>query len=120
MEMTQKVFCYISSEISNGRPVWGLLRANEYLEASNPIRQALVVKAKNGLTKFDLNQTQIQAFNLIAQGHKLADLSAELQAAVANIKESNKIQKRYIPTQPIRNVAVKAQRIVNAKRRFGG
>ena len=47
--MTPRMLSYISTEISNGRPIWGLLRANEYLPANDLFRCALRHKARQAI-----------------------------------------------------------------------
>ena len=88
-ELTPRMFQYISQEISNGRPLWGMLRANEYLEADNPLRNALAIKAKNKLTEADQ-----ELVNVVLAGASLGELSKKNLKQLSMIKESYKIKKR--------------------------
>ena len=48
-KLNRTILGSIHHDICTGRPLWGLLRANEYLEPNSPIRKALVTKAKQSL-----------------------------------------------------------------------
>ena len=80
-ELTPKIFRYISQEISNGRPIWGMLRANEYLEANNPLRQALAEKAKTQLI-----DAKLELVKEVMSGTTLGELS---NSQVKEIRELN-------------------------------
>ena len=67
--LTNRILAHITQQITNGRPLWGLLWANEYLDCSDPIHKALVLRAK-------MNGTENSAlFKQIAQGACKSDLT---------------------------------------------
>ncbi|MEZ4754364.1 MAG: hypothetical protein R3A13_08670 [Bdellovibrionota bacterium] len=81
-QLTATIFRYISKEISNGRPLWGMLRANEYLESQDPLRQALVIKARAHLG--NLNQSLV---NQVLAGAKLAELETSQREEILELGE---------------------------------
>lgn len=96
MKMNTTLLSYISKEISNGRPLWGLLRANEYLEANCPIRRALAKKAQVAFIARNPSSLELVVFEMATNGKKLSDFSEELQLTVRQTKEVyQKPAKRY-------------------------
>lgn len=92
--LTPIILSSISSDICNGRPVWGLFRANEYLEKNSPIRKALVNKA---LSSSKATQSRFrQADSLIklaSSGSKLSELNPEQRKEVMELNEVRTIRR---------------------------
>ena len=68
-------------EIAQGDPIWGLLRANEYLGKEDMLRKALCFKAKRSTM---LGQHSEKLIQLVSSGHRFSELSEELRFEARN------------------------------------
>ncbi|RMG40626.1 MAG: hypothetical protein D6719_10470 [Candidatus Dadabacteria bacterium] len=93
----------ISKEINSGRPLWGILRANEYFEASDPIRKALAKLAAEKLKASCYRPLQ-PVIKTILDGTRLGDLPASISKRIREIKENSlpALNTRGIPTPRLR------------------
>lgn len=94
-QLTTKLLASISADISSGKVLWGLLRANEYLSTEHPLHRALVAKASSALLEASPLSERIMA------GACMGELSAEEQADVrAESRASVRVvQKRTLPVR---------------------
>lgn len=106
MQMTNKLLADISKDISGGRPLWGLLRANEYLESDSPVRKALVFKAKGLISEDVLSEPVQRAVEPILSGSTLTELPLDIQVALRKDRELStrpvKGKHSYLPTRTVR------------------
>lgn len=87
----------ISFEIKNGKPIWGLLRANEYLEPKSALRLALVALAKTEI-KID-NKALLE---MVFAGETLNKISnSHLKIPTEKANKDRNIKKRFIPAKKI-------------------
>jgi hypothetical protein len=95
--LTPIILSSISNDICNGRPVWGLFRANEYLEKNSPIRKALVSKALSSKTA---NQSRLKEsdslIELASSGSKLSELNPAERKEVMQLNEVATMQRRRV------------------------
>ena len=83
--------------------MWGILRANEYLDSDDTLRRALVVKAEeNGISHLPPNLT----YKVFNKGLKLSELTKIEQGTVLVMKEG--IRPRLKKTK-IRNCYKKSE-----------
>ncbi len=82
-KITQTLLCDITQQISLGRPIWALARANEYLEANNPLRAALARKALSRST-CGINSKVGQ--EIIVHGKKFGELTKSEQEEIIKIE----------------------------------
>jgi len=57
LKLESKLLIDICQDIKSQRATWALLRANEYLDVHDPLRKALVKKAKTALTSIPMTET---------------------------------------------------------------
>lgn len=96
-KLTTKLLASISTDISSGRALWGILRANEYLSVDHPLRNALVTKAKTVLGS-ELGELEAQ----ILGGALMSELSAKEQAEVRGIRGTNS-RKQFVRALTVRS-----------------
>lgn len=104
LNLNQRELTAVSQLIAKGRPLWGILQANEYLEATCPLRLALVSTA---LQHGSINrQTKIPSdmASAIVAGAKLGEFSSterqllkrlDRQQAAPSSFRSRAIPKRF-------------------------
>jgi len=85
--MTTPLLAHISRQINSQRPLWGLLTANEYLIAADPLYRALLAKARPHFEAQARYQTVQDAIQLIQSGHRLGELPEEMRRRVLSVKE---------------------------------
>lgn len=113
--ITQSLLCDITQQISRGRPVWAMARANEYLEPNHPLRMALARKA--------LSQQSLAVVSKIGQaiitlGKKYGELSHEEQEEIIKLEPSYStapikiILSNRLGRKEIRKVKAEARRTV--------
>ena len=75
MTMTSSMLVSISRDIADGRPCWAMLRANEYLDAADPLRKALAMRARAMLPA---GAPSAQTEAVLAGGARLGDLTGNI------------------------------------------
>ena len=87
MNMNTTILCEISYQVEHGNPQWGMLIANEYMEADPLLRKALTQRFQSRLGK-DVALTPLN--KCLLEGRTKAELTPEL---------SGKIGARYVPME---------------------
>jgi len=112
---------YLCREIAYGRALWALLSANEIFEVNDPLRLALVTRAKRRIT-------YLAPFaDLVFQGKTLSELPAEAVYQLRSVESSARkerpavLARSYSPV--LRNPFLRRQvircRVFNRVSRFG-
>lgn len=78
---------YYAQEISHGRPVWGLLQANQRLPRSCPFRRAIARAATPALAKVAPELEPLVA--RIREGAVLSEFSPEEQRMLRSVREQS-------------------------------
>lgn len=81
--MTHAQMLYLARELEIGRPLAALLMANEWMEASHPMRRAFALQAKRALT----NAIQADVLQSLMVGRRLSELDSAAQSELKAIKE---------------------------------
>ncbi len=100
MYLTTLELCSISNEISANRPIWALLRANEYLSSTDSLHKALVKRATDIFQRNSRYGEVTELISHLSAGYRLADLPEDLQQQARKFKEPSPKRKRlhdYIP-----------------------
>lgn len=87
MQLSNRVLGHISSQIFEGKPLWGLLMANEYLDSNSALIRALRLKAKMELEANGIRSDTSGAIKIILGGAKLSALSLEQRNQVTAIEK---------------------------------
>ena len=72
--ISPRILASIAQDISNGRPLWGMLRANEYLAPKHPLRLALAARAQRSLKKNKVQSEEVRQIVLL--GLTLREISS--------------------------------------------
>ena len=112
----------ICKDISSGRPLWGLIRANEHLLRSHPLHAALCARAKQAIGEADLKR--LNALKIVASGVRLNELDQLTSAAVTGepTSENDPIPELTVTanthSRSINRRATMRSRIVHQRRAF--
>ncbi len=93
IQITPKLLGDISKDISSGRAIWGMLRANEYMAPGSPIRLALAKKAKAGLLGSPKSISTI--YEAIESGAKLSELSINEREFIYSLNEPKRSYRKF-------------------------
>ena len=74
------MFSSICKDISAGRPLWGLVRANEHLPRTHPLYTALCARARQIIGTDDVSR--LSALEIVSQGKRLSELDPDTSAKV--------------------------------------
>ena len=95
-EISPTLLRSISKDLSNGRPCWAILRANEYLASGDPLRLAFVAKAKQQLGG---SVVKLPAVRKALSGEKINQIDAELEGySLLRSEKSTATAVRSVPT----------------------
>ncbi len=97
--VTPKILHHIAKLISSGRPIWGLLWANEYLAHQPEIRLAYIHKASAMLRSSSAHGMGPELFQMLIQGQTFSELPTELQERVRSEREVPQIRNRTVISQ---------------------
>lgn len=113
-ELSPRILTSISQDISGGMPIWGILRANEYMLPSDPIRNVLVRKAILSLD--GTSQTPVEQ-KILFNGAKLGDLKIDL-GFLRNMQRNRHLSNGFRhPFKPEILKSVKQRLLVHGSRR---
>lgn len=118
ISISQTEFIDIAKEITNGRPLWGLLRANEFFKAEDFTLKALQLKADKVLSSSPDYQGKEQLVSAIKAGKRLSELPEKLREQLNPGLEPGYISRgryRYLPNHKRRT----AERIYALKQVLG-
>ncbi len=102
MQFSNTLFLSLSKSIEMGRPLNAILRAAEYLDASDPIFVGLAAKAKSTLESETRYMRSKEVIAEVLKGRRLSSFSVGSQAALLSIKESGNDKKDLnTPITPI-------------------
>lgn len=91
-----KILSSIAKDISEGCPLWAILRANEYLDVEDPIRRALVQRA---LLSPTIYQNHIPSQKILSHGFRLGDFNLN----EVPLLHEQRTSQRYKMSSPKRN-----------------
>ena len=95
-ETNLTILTHVSTQISQGRPLWALLWANQYWEKESPLRQALVMKARLAMADDRRYAALGQALQNIIDGATMQELNPEEKELVVAFRESSAAQSRAL------------------------
>lgn len=101
LELSNQELCIISKDICGNRPLFGMLRANEYLSSPHPLHDALAAKAKQRFEQDDRYESFAPLIQAVLSGIQYKELPKELQLLVSKIHEQAPEMKRYAPTEAL-------------------
>jgi hypothetical protein len=99
MNMNTTVLREISFQLTQGNPWWGMLLANEYLEQTNPLRNAFVVRFKSSIGDAPVDRGSLA--DALIRGKCRRALSAKQLASVGS-----RVVRTNRTTRPIAGVAL--------------
>ena len=101
LPISQKEFQQISQDVCGTRPIWGMLRANEYFEINHPLRKALATKAEKQLKENGLYYVCHELIVRILDGASLAQLSNKEQTIIFELNEQPTFKKVFVPQEAL-------------------
>ncbi len=102
LPISHKEFQQISQDVCGTRPIWGMLRANEYLETSHPLRTALAKKAKLKLEENGLYYLYTALMTkILNHGACFSELSESERATITEVNEKPTHTKMFVPQEAL-------------------
>ena len=102
-KLNNSMFHYLSKEITQGCALQAILRANEYLNAEDPLRLALIAKAKTRASYQQLRHNW-NYISLIEKGLSLSELSS---AQITQIEQAITKQVSDLPQATTKTIPAK-------------
>ncbi len=100
----------ISKGVSSKNPTWSLLLANEYLEKEDPLRKALVQRARINVVGLEDCSIENQLFEAACDGKKMLELPTSIQKALrGSSKTSLRSSSKNIMPTPKKRKGVKVR-----------
>ena len=81
LQLSMRQLAHLKKQINSGRPLWAILTINEYLEADNPLRAALVRDAHTQLKNSQTTEPKTWAAIMHGMRKGELDTSALLELA---------------------------------------
>ena len=72
----------ISSDIASGRPIWGLMRCNEYFDSSHPLGKGLRARARRELSAQQIKPSHQADVEALLQGKKSQEFDRDQRAEI--------------------------------------
>lgn len=99
-KLTNRILARITDEINHGSALWAIAWANEYFEAHDPIRSALLNKARS---KQEQTQLSGKTLELLLQGDTISDMPTDCYKEISNLRivRSHTSRPKIIPQMQV-------------------